>query len=128
MVRLYFDHNVSSDLLRSLRHGGHDIVAAGELALSAATDDEHLLRAAEDARTFLTYNVKDFLLRHDARRRWSAAWRVTRQHAGILILEQPPRLIPVEATREVERLLALEPPLSGELYRWTRASGWVRRP
>jgi hypothetical protein len=43
MVRFYFDHNVSTDLLRSLRRSGHDIVAADELSLSAATDDEHLL-------------------------------------------------------------------------------------
>lgn len=128
MVRFYFDHNVSAALLDSLRRSGHDIVTADELSLAAATDDEHLLGAAQDARVFLTYNIGDFELLHDAWRRWSVAWQVRQQHAGILILDQPPRLMPLESAREVERLLASEPNLINELYRWTRAIGWTRRP
>lgn len=128
MTRLHFDQNVSADLLPLLRGAGHDIVTAGDLSLSTATDAEHLLAAAEDERVLLTYNVKDFLLLHDAWRRWSIAWRVLRRHAGILILMAPPALSIPESAREVDALLAAQPPLLDELYKWERSGGWVRQP
>lgn len=127
MTRLHFDHNVAADLLPLLRGAGHDIVTADELSLSAATDAEHLLAAAEDKRVLLTYNARDFLLLHDAWRRWSTAWRVMRHHAGILILTAPPALSIPESAREVDALLAAQLPLTDQLYRWGRSGGWVRQ-
>lgn len=128
MARLHIDHNVSAVLVTLLRAGGHDIVTAGELALTAAGDDVHLLAAAEDRRALLTYNKKDFRLLHDAWRHWSVAWQVVPRHADSLILKQPPKWPTPEAAPEVDRFLRSARALDNELYEWRRASGRVRRP
>ena len=128
MTRLHIDHDVSADLLPLLRRAGHDIVTAAELGLSAAPDDVHLLAAADDGRVLLTYNTKDFILLHGAWRRWSAAWQVARHHAGILILKAPSQLSNQDSAREVDALLASQPPLIDELYKWERPGGWARQP
>jgi hypothetical protein len=127
VAKLYCDQNVDRDLANLLRGRGHDVVIAYDLTLARAKDDRHLLTAATEQRTLVTYNRDDFVLLHDAWRRWSAAWRVTSRHAGILVLPQPPKWPTPEAAPEVDRLLRSARALDNELYEWRRASGWARR-
>ena len=127
MVRLYLDSDVSIRLAPLLRAAGHDAATTEELGQRGATDDEQLLTAVRETRTVVTHNRKDFLLLHDAWRRWPAAvGAVFPSHPGILVLDHrlDPELAPVLAA-----FLAAAPPApaAGELYWWRVGSGWHRR-
>lgn len=66
---------------RSLRAGGHDVLALDEdETLSRLPDEEVLALAADETRIVVTYNVSDF-----ARigRRWAEAGR---SHAGLILV------------------------------------------
>ncbi len=125
MADLYTDHNVALQIAVLLRAAGHDVVTARERNLERAGDDEQLLAAAEVGRLLITHNAKDFILLHDAWRRWSKAWNLAAHHAGILVI---PQLPPARAAQEIDDFLRSRPRLQDELYLWRAASGWVGRP
>ena len=58
------------------------------LGREGSTDDEQLLVASQDGRILVTHSEQDFILLHYTWQRWAAAWGVTAQHAGILIVPQ----------------------------------------
>ncbi len=129
MARFHLDHNVSHRLGALLRLDGHDVVTAWTLGLSGAEDDVHLSTAADDDRVLITQNGRDFRLLHGAWLRWSAKWRVTAIHAGILIIPQSQALSDVEASREIHALVRTTA-LANELFEYLVGppAGWVRDP
>ncbi len=90
MARFHFDQNVARDIAEGLREHGHDVMTTNEAGLLDADDDIHLLAAADADRILVTHNGRDFRLLHHAWVRWARAWGVSRAHAGILIIPQPP--------------------------------------
>jgi predicted nuclease of predicted toxin-antitoxin system len=83
---IYLDHNVDSQLARELRAQGFDAVAAVEIGMRQATDEQHLRFATGQGRVLITHDLKDFP-------RLAEAWYVRGEtHAGIVLTEQPPRV------------------------------------
>ena len=125
MAAFYLDHNVHRGLAQLLRTGGHDAVATHEISLERATDDVQLLTAAEHGWIMVTHNRKDFVLLHRAWRRWSRAWNVTPEHAGVVIL---PQGRPHTDLKDLlNGFLEQGLPLFNELYEWRAGEGWIRR-
>jgi Domain of unknown function (DUF5615) len=127
VAEFYFDHNISVEIAELLRLSGHVAVTADELGLSRATDDVHLLVAADRGAILVTHNRKDFELLHDAWRRWSAAWGVAPVHGGILILAQlNPTWVPRMA-QAIASFIESNPALATALYTWHPVRGWQPR-
>lgn len=120
------DHNVAVELGGLLRGLGHSVRTADELGLAAATDDEHLLLASEQGCIFVTNNRKDFSLLHGAWRRWAAAWGVSPEHFGILIMPQEARgLLPrTQVVQAIDGLIRGGTPLVNECHAWRPSNGW----
>lgn len=127
MADLYLDHNVSRRIAGLLRDYGHTVATARDLGLDYAGDDEHLLTAAARGWILISHNHGDFELPHDAWRRWTAEWRVADQHAGILLVPQPPHVSPEQAAEIVNDLLSTLSSLVNALYIWRQSRGWQRR-
>ncbi|MDQ2784421.1 MAG: hypothetical protein M3Y58_05410 [Chloroflexota bacterium] len=91
-IRLHIDHDVPlaiADYLYTLRDNGapkYAIETATSLGMTTASDHEHLLAAAQDARVLITRNWRDYYLLHGAWVGWSVALDMGRSHAGILVL------------------------------------------
>jgi hypothetical protein len=81
-VRLFLDAHISARRIAiPLRDQGHDVrVAAEERELDGLADEQLLALAADDTRTMITFDVKDFAV---IARRWAEAGR---GHAGIGIV------------------------------------------
>lgn len=124
MAGISSDHNVSRPIIHRLQIDGLVIVTARDAGLDRAADDVHLLTAAQRGWTLITCD-KDFELLHGAWQRWSAAWGIAVNHAGIVIF---PQRWPVErAAQELTTLLRTTPPSANELYEWI-LGGWRRYP
>ncbi len=124
MAHIYTDHNVSLQVAVLLRALGHRVLTAREAGRDRASDDEHLLLAAQSGSVLITGDWKDFRLLHSAWQRWSVAWHVSSPHAGILVVPQRPE---VELARAIASFFALGLPTTNELYYWRPSSGWNRR-
>ncbi len=131
-LRIVLDEDVSHRLARFLRSQGWDIDSAKELGRLRLTDVQVFLRAAEDERTLVTHNIKDFRALHEAwvtwRRRWSAeVVQLTgssvhlSQHAGILIT---PHLPDRDLARILEEFADTDEPMTDRLFSWLPARGW----
>jgi hypothetical protein len=130
LARFYFDHNVSGETAVYLRLLGHDVVTARTAHRERAPDYQQLLLATEQDRILVTHNGGDFILLHGAWRLWSAAWNVTSQHSGIVLIPPGistlPEWRPSPAAQELSRLVASGTSLANELYAWRRATGWEK--
>ncbi len=125
MADFYTDHNVAIEVAPRLRFLGHTAGTAHDLHLENAEDDEHLLVAAQHGWTLVTHNRKDFILLHNAWRRWTGAWQVPAQHGGILIV---PQVWPAHQTASaIDSFVRMGASLKNQLYVWRQNSGWVRR-
>jgi hypothetical protein len=131
MAAFLLDHNVSAALAVLLRRAGHDVAETREVGKARATDDELLLIAASLNRIFITYfityNEGDYVLLHDAWRRWSAAWGILVTHPGIIVLPQPPRLANAHAARELVDFLTAGAEVASGLYSLRPSGEWRRR-
>ena len=125
MAEFYADRDIRRDVRLRLREIGHVVTTTDDLRLDRATDDVQLLTAAERGWILLTYNERDYVLLHGAWHRWSAAWGVAPQHAGIIIPKQEWSM--ERATTEVGRLLESGAEFTNALYRWHGVLGWIRR-
>jgi predicted nuclease of predicted toxin-antitoxin system len=81
-VRLYFDRHIMKRLAVDLRGRGYDVLTTEEAARDTASDEEQLLFATTEARTLLTFNIRDFAPLHEG---LQAAGR---SHAGIIVSQQ----------------------------------------
>lgn len=81
-VRLYVDADITYKLAQVLRARGFDAVAAYEMGLAEASDDEQMAHAAAEGRAVLTCNAQDFTpLFRDY-------WSAQRDHCGVVVSEQ----------------------------------------
>ncbi len=132
MARFHLDQKVARDIADGLRFHGHDVVTANDAGLLDAADDIHLLAAADADRILVTHNGKDFRLLHHAWVRWAHAWGVSRAHAGILIIPQPPfwrfRMAVGAIVVFIDHEVA-GASLANELYEYLRGEQhWQREP
>ena len=81
-LRLYLNHDVSATAAEALRKRGYDVVAAQELGMSAASDEDHLKRAASDGRTLVSFNVEDYPTLH------ARFLGQGKSHSGIILSKQ----------------------------------------
>jgi hypothetical protein len=124
----YLNHNVPRNVAALLQAWGHHASTARELGLDRATDDQHFLAAAEHGLILVGHHREDFILLHDAWRRWAAAWGVSRPHAGILIVPQPPEVTSEQIAEALRVLVERGESLTNQLFLWRQRIGWVRRP
>ena len=81
-IRLYLDENVNPEVAEWLIEAGIDALTAREAGMLGASDEEHLVFAAESGRVLFTHDFHDFpSIASD----WASA---RRQHCGILIAHQ----------------------------------------
>lgn len=130
MARFYVDNDIARRVVSHLEVAGHDALAAWDARLDGATDDEQFLFAVQQQRILLTHNERDFLLLHDAWRRWTQVWNLTESHSGILVVPQGMRYgiywDADQISRTVLDLMNQDLPLVGELFRW-KEGRWQRR-
>jgi hypothetical protein len=95
-VRLYFDEDVSVDIVSNLRQRGFDVLSTHEARLLQLDDDAQLAFAVQEQRALVTHNRRDFELRHEQ------ALAEGHTHCGIIIARRRANEAAV-----VSRLLAL---------------------
>lgn len=78
-VRLYFDEDVSVDIVRNLRQRGFDVLSTHEARRLQRDDDAQLEFAVAERRALVTHNRRDFELRHEQ------CLEHGRTHYGIII-------------------------------------------
>lgn len=125
MASIYLDNDISLRLAPWLQGAGHDIAAARDLGLEQADDNTQLLTAVRSARLLVTHNRRDFILLHEAWRRWPPALGlVLPPHPGILVLDQA---APEDLALAINSLLSVHTvgTLRGELFWWRSARGWT---
>ena len=125
MARFYLDEDLPLGLKQELLAAGHDAVHARELFTGRRTDGSHLLAATNASRILVAYNRKDYLLLHDAWKRWARDWGISPEHGGILCLAQA---LPQELYRAIDVFLRTNLPIVNELYSYDPALSWVIEP
>jgi hypothetical protein len=63
-MRLYFDEDVSRDIVENLRQRGFDVLSARDAGQLRLDDDEQLAFAVAQERALVTHNRHHFELRH----------------------------------------------------------------
>lgn len=124
--RFYLDNDVPLRLGDELRRAGHDAIHVRDLGTFRRSDADHLLAATRDGRIVVTHNRKDYLLLHDAWHRWTLAWTVLDQHAGVLCL--PHNLQPHALFVAIDVFLSSDFPIANEVYTYSPATSWIRQP
>jgi hypothetical protein len=129
MAAFYADENVSLGLERLLRPRGHAFTTTHAERRLGSPDSHQLLFAATRGWTLITHNRGDFRLLHDAWHLWSDAWRVSPQHAGILVLEPVPGQTAADVAELIQDIVTRrDVSLPNALYDWGLVTGWVRFP
>ena len=95
-VRLYFDEDVSVDIVRNLRQRGFDVLSTHEARRLQLDDDAQIDFAVEEQRALVTHNRRDFEVQHER------ALAEGKAHFGIIIARRRANDAAV-----VSRLLAL---------------------
>jgi predicted nuclease of predicted toxin-antitoxin system len=62
--KLHLNEHLSPRLAAQLRQHGFDVTSTLELGMTEADDDEQLAYAASEQRALITFNHKDFAVRH----------------------------------------------------------------
>ena len=65
LLKLHLNEHLSPRLAQQLRSYGFDVTSTLELNMVEADDDEQLAYAASSGRAIVTFNHKDFSVRHD---------------------------------------------------------------
>jgi len=102
-VRLYFDEDVSVDIVRNLRQRGFDVLSTHEARRLQRDDDAQLAFSVAERRALVTHNRRDFELRHER------ILQEGKTHYGIIITRRRPSNAAV-----VAKLLALLNSVSAE--------------
>ena len=63
--KLYLNEHLSPRLAEQLRQYGFDVTSTLELGMGEADDDEQLAYAVSEQRAIVTFNHKDFAVRHE---------------------------------------------------------------
>jgi predicted nuclease of predicted toxin-antitoxin system len=83
-VRAYVDEDVPLSFSQALRNRGVDSVTTQESGNKGLSDAEQLAYSAQNLRTIITHNKKDFILLHNEYARFG------KMHAGIIVADQLP--------------------------------------
>jgi len=128
MGRVYLDEGLSSITDTRLTRLGEDVVDARSIVRHGTSDHHHLAVATLLNRVLVTYNRADFELLHNAWRDWSARFGrpPLATHAGILVVPQPPVMIPNIAADLIHSFLNDQTTgsLANRLYVWTVEDDW----
>jgi predicted nuclease of predicted toxin-antitoxin system len=81
-VRLYFDRHIKKQLAIDLRQRGFDVLTTEAAAMDTAPDEDQLAFAANENRSIVTFNIRDFAPLHEL---WAA---LGKSHAGIILSQQ----------------------------------------
>jgi N-acetylglucosamine kinase-like BadF-type ATPase len=121
VARFYLDENVSEQLILALRDGDHDVTSAIRVGQRTVSEAALLLDAAHRGRIFITHNMRDFQLLHEALRAWSTstAWNGEKaaRHAGILLMCPSRQAIVPVLVDAIERLLSMVDTFENRLFR-----------
>ncbi|MEA2582599.1 MAG: hypothetical protein QOF33_684 [Thermomicrobiales bacterium] len=98
-IRSYLDHHVHERFAVDLRRRQFDVVLAKEVGNERASDETHLHWAREHGRVLLTSDFDDY---PNLAEKWFFEGR---DHAGIILLEQPGRISYGRLLRRLLRLL-----------------------
>ncbi len=102
-IRFYTDEDVYGTTAGALRSVGFDAVSTPESGRLCESDESQLAWAAQERRTFVTFNVGHFAAMH-------ARWvQQRRRHAGIVVSSQRP------IGELLRRLLHLARTLDGDM-------------
>ena len=77
--KLYLNEHLSPRLAEQLRQHGFDVASTSEAGKGETDDDEQLAYAASEQRALVTFNHKDFAVRHE---RYAAE---SKDHWGIIL-------------------------------------------
>lgn len=122
MTTFYLDENVSLKIVPLVRAAGYTVITYLDEGLKGERDDVHLFTARLNDWILVTYNGSDFILLHDALHRWN----VPDPHRGIRIL--PDNLPNHAEAQALDVFIAAGLHIAGELYEFTMAGSWIRRP
>lgn len=83
-LKAYLDEDVPFSLAQALRNRGVDCITTQEAGNKGLSDAEQIAFTAENNRTIVTHNKKDFILLHNSYA------RTENKHAGIVVADQLP--------------------------------------
>jgi len=83
-LKAYVDEDVPLSLAEALRNRGVDCSTTQEAGNKGLSDAEQLAFSAENGRTIVTHNKKDFILLHNE---YARSGKI---HAGIVVADQLP--------------------------------------
>jgi len=127
MADFALDENVSertADLLDDLEH---DVLTTRQNRSQGIDDARQLALAARAGQIFVTHNRRDFVLLHRAWRLWSHEWGVAGRanHAGSLLLPQPPILAADRAADLLDRFGRDRGVVTNRFFAWSLEGGWI---
>lgn len=102
-IPLYFDEDVSADIVNNLRTPGFDVASARDHGMLRRDDDEQMAHAVSQRRAVVTHNRVHFENQH------RKLLETGRKHYGIIIAKRRPK-----DTQVVAKLLALLNTLTAE--------------
>jgi len=82
--KLYLNEHLSPRLADQLRRHGFDVLSSQEAELLSADDDQQLAFAVSEQRAIVTFNFKDFIIRHEE---YMAS---SKEHWGIVLSTEEP--------------------------------------
>ena len=122
MAHFYLDENLPIAVAWQLLIFGHTAQTVRDMQRLRASDDYHLLLAAQLNAIFVTRNRSDFVLLHNAWSRWSRAWNVEQHHPGIIVT--PHAWLADRTATELAGLVAGTALMQNRLYEW-RQERWI---
>lgn len=127
MARFYIDNDVPVQLAEELQAWGHVALhTRDQPGMNVARDSHQFFFAVQGDYVLVVHNRKDFVLLHDAWRRWMGAWCGDRAHPGILIV---PQHVPAATLAQaIHDHVTSGVTLTNQLYEWSPAAGWRQRP
>jgi Domain of unknown function (DUF5615) len=121
----YSDSHVSWPALARLQDFGHDVVRCQQVGNKDAEDEDHLLYASINAITLITSD-SDYEQLHRAWCKWSVAWQVTINHAGILIVPTTQFWTPEETAEAIDAFVRSLSGFSRLCFRADIDANWRR--
>lgn len=119
MATFYLDDGIALDLATELFRLGHPATTSQAEGVKSAPDEQHLWLATQGDWTLVTQNARDFRMLHRA---WQL-WGVPRPHAGILVIDQVPRVLVPQAAQDLDSFVQQGLPLSNRLYHSASRAG-----
>lgn len=119
-LKLYRNEHLSPRLADQLRKHGFDVLSSREAELLSADDDKQLAFAVSEQRAMVTFNFRDFVVRHE---KYIAS---SKEHWGIVLSAEEP--IGVLLHRLLRLLNAVSAEELKNQIRWLNESGLFNAP